>query len=139
MKQTAASSLLQTEAWAFVVCYIHGRFSQVPKGMWFICHTSLFLYEPFMYIICGWPKMKQCWYIILLMVMVLSGCADDKRIVGLLDHAEAVMEEHPDSAYQFLCEADSWRRTNSTYLCHPIHSFRKWWITTMTTAPPISS
>jgi tetratricopeptide (TPR) repeat protein len=25
----------------------------------------------------------------------------------LLDHAEAVMEEHPDSAYQFLCEADS--------------------------------
>lgn len=51
--------------------------------------------------------MKQCWYIILLLMMVLSGCTDDKRVVGLLDHAEAVMEEHPDSAYQFLCEADS--------------------------------
>jgi tetratricopeptide (TPR) repeat protein len=28
-------------------------------------------------------------------------------VIELLDHAEAVMEEHPDSAYQFLCEADS--------------------------------
>ena len=49
--------------------------------------------------------MRRYWYILL--VVVLFGCTDDKRIVGLLDHAEAVMEEHPDSAYQFLCEADS--------------------------------
>lgn len=50
--------------------------------------------------------MRRYWYI-LMMVIVLFGCTDNKEVVMLLDRAEAVMEEHPDSAYQFLCEADS--------------------------------
>ena len=49
--------------------------------------------------------MRRCCYILL--VVVLFGCTDNKEVVELLDRAEAVMEEHPDSAYQFLCEADS--------------------------------
>ena len=49
--------------------------------------------------------MKRYWYILL--VLMLFGCTDDKRVVVLLDRAEVVMEDYPDSAYQFLCEADS--------------------------------
>ena len=50
--------------------------------------------------------MRRCCYILFLLVL-LSACSDNREVVALLDHAEAVMEEHPDSAYQFLCEADS--------------------------------
>ena len=50
--------------------------------------------------------MRRCCYILFLLVL-LSACSDNGEVVALLDHAEAVMEEHPDSAYQFLCEADS--------------------------------
>ena len=50
--------------------------------------------------------MRRCCYILFLLVL-LSACGDNREVVALLDHAEAVMEEHPDSAYQFLCEADS--------------------------------
>ena len=50
--------------------------------------------------------MRRCCYILFLLVL-LSACSDKGKVVALLDHAEAVMEEHPDSAYQFLCEADS--------------------------------
>ena len=41
------------------------------------------------------------------MLVLLFGCTNNKEIVSLLDRAEAVMEAHSDSAYQFLCEADS--------------------------------
>ena len=51
-------------------------------------------------------QMRRCCYILFLLVL-LSACSDNGEVVALLDHAEAVMEEHPDSAYQFLCEADS--------------------------------
>ena len=50
--------------------------------------------------------MRRCCYILFLLVL-LSACSDNGEVVELLDRAEAVMEEHPDSAYQFLCEADS--------------------------------
>ena len=50
--------------------------------------------------------MRRGLYILFLMVL-LSACTDNQRVIELLDHAEAVMEEHPDSAYLFLCKADS--------------------------------
>ncbi|MBQ3925739.1 MAG: hypothetical protein II706_01995 [Bacteroidaceae bacterium] len=45
--------------------------------------------------------MRRCCYILFLLVL-LSACSDNGEVVALLDHAEVVMEEHPDSAYQFL-------------------------------------
>ncbi|MBR1666853.1 MAG: hypothetical protein IJ693_01095, partial [Bacteroidaceae bacterium] len=44
---------------------------------------------------------------ILLPLFLLPSCTDDEHVLSLLDHAEAVMEEHPDSAYTMLTEADS--------------------------------
>lgn len=38
---------------------------------------------------------------------MLSACSDNKDVVRLIDQAESVMEQHPDSAYQLLSKADS--------------------------------
>ncbi|MBQ6965470.1 MAG: lipoprotein [Bacteroidaceae bacterium] len=35
---------------------------------------------------------------LLSILLLLSACADDKRILSLLDHAETNMENNPDSA-----------------------------------------
>ena len=51
--------------------------------------------------------MKDIFYISLLLLLCLSSCMDDKAVLALLDRSEAVMEEHPDSAYGWLCQADS--------------------------------
>jgi len=51
--------------------------------------------------------MKNIFYISLLLLLCLSSCMDDKAVLALLDRAEAMMEEHPDSAYGWLCQADS--------------------------------
>ena len=43
-------------------------------------------------------QMRRVLYILVLMVMVLSGCTDDKRVVGLLERAEAYLPTQADSA-----------------------------------------
>lgn len=40
-------------------------------------------------------------------LLLLSSCVDDKALLADLDHAETVMEEHPDSAYMLLVAHDS--------------------------------
>ena len=52
-------------------------------------------------------QMKRLVPILFLASLLLSSCFDDSTVLSLLDHAEAVMEAHPDSAYQDLCEVDS--------------------------------
>ena len=42
------------------------------------------------------------------MLLLLASCnEDDQHVLSLLEKAETVMEEYPDSAYRLLCEADS--------------------------------
>ena len=42
------------------------------------------------------------------MLLLLASCSeDDQHVLSLLEKAETVMEEYPDSAYRLLCEADS--------------------------------
>ena len=43
-------------------------------------------------------QMRRVLYILVLMAMVLSGCTDDKRVVGLLERAEAYLPTQVDSA-----------------------------------------
>ena len=46
--------------------------------------------------------------ILLLALLLLASCSeDDQHVLSLLEKAETVMEEYPDSAYRLLCEADS--------------------------------
>ena len=46
--------------------------------------------------------------ILLLALLLLASCnEDDQHVLSLLEKAETVMEEYPDSAYRLLCEADS--------------------------------
>ena len=51
--------------------------------------------------------MKHFLSISILLLLCLTSCTDDKAVLTILDRAEAVMEEYPDSAYQLLCQADS--------------------------------
>lgn len=50
---------------------------------------------------------------ILLAVLLLSACADDRRTVSLLERAETLMDSLPDSAYTLLTECDSTIREQS--------------------------
>ena len=46
--------------------------------------------------------------ILLLALLLMASCnEDDQHVLFLLEKAETVMEEYPDSAYRLLCEADS--------------------------------
>ena len=46
--------------------------------------------------------------ILLLALLLMASCnEDDQHVLSLLEKAETVMEEYPDSAYRLLCEADS--------------------------------
>lgn len=46
-------------------------------------------------------------HILLLTVLLLSACADNRRTVALLDRAETLMDSLPDSAYTLLKACDS--------------------------------
>ncbi|MBR6202319.1 MAG: lipoprotein, partial [Bacteroidaceae bacterium] len=50
--------------------------------------------------------MKRLVYIFVLLFL-LSACTDDRRVLSLLDRAEAQMEASPDSASLLLHAADS--------------------------------
>ena len=50
--------------------------------------------------------MKRLLYILFLLFL-LSACTDDKRVLSLLDRAEALMEAAPNSASRLLHAADS--------------------------------
>ncbi len=50
--------------------------------------------------------LRHFWYAILL-TSLLVACSDNKDVVRLIDQAESIMEQHPDSAYQLLSKADS--------------------------------
>ena len=44
---------------------------------------------------------------LLFVLSLLFACGDDKKVLSMLDHAEAVIEEYPDSAYDLLLQCDS--------------------------------
>jgi hypothetical protein len=46
--------------------------------------------------------MKQLAVIIGLLLLLVSSCTGDKEVRAVLDRAEALMEAHPDSAYEEL-------------------------------------
>ncbi len=51
--------------------------------------------------------MKNLLSISILLLLCLTSCTDDKAVLTILDRAEAMMGEHSDSAYLWLCKADS--------------------------------
>ncbi|MBQ9666280.1 MAG: hypothetical protein IJV33_07405 [Bacteroidaceae bacterium] len=51
--------------------------------------------------------MKKLLYLSVVLLLLLSACADDKGVLEVLDRAESLMEEHPDSSYSLLVECDS--------------------------------
>ena len=51
--------------------------------------------------------MKKILSISILLLLCLTSCTDDKAVLTILDRAEAMMGEHSDSAYLWLCKADS--------------------------------
>ena len=51
--------------------------------------------------------MKHFLSISILLLLCLTSCTDDKAVLTILDRAEAMMGEHSDSAYLWLCKADS--------------------------------
>ena len=61
-------------------------------------------------------------YIILITTLLLSACADDRRVVALLDRAETLMDSLPDSAHTLLMEADSLipRQSEQTRMRHAV-------------------
>lgn len=50
---------------------------------------------------------------LILTTLLLSACADDRRVVSLLEQAETLMDSLPDSAYTLLTECDSTIREQS--------------------------
>ncbi|MBR1520341.1 MAG: hypothetical protein IJ635_03790 [Bacteroidaceae bacterium] len=51
--------------------------------------------------------MKKLLYLSAVLLLLLSACADDKGVLEVLNRAESLMEEHPDSSYALLVECDS--------------------------------
>ena len=51
--------------------------------------------------------MKRLLHLSVLLLLLLSACADDRGVLAKLSQAESLLEEHPDSAYTLLTQCDS--------------------------------
>ena len=72
--------------------------SRCPYRTSYIVHRSSFIVHKYM---------KHILSISILLLLCQTSCTDDKAVLTILDRAEAMMGEHSDSAYLWLCRADS--------------------------------